>query len=616
MRLIIILCSIIAGLSIGFLITKTSSPNSNLSELKNKKVYFKYLTAPEKEFDLTDEYKQINLPHHWPKKTNNNFFAAYQIEFNMASLDYNLYSIYIPGYRHNMEIYINELFIGSTGVFSPRVTRNWRTPFLLSFNRTLLKSGKNKITIISGTTFSNSGYLSDIYINKSDLLSPHYQKQYLWSVIAVRIESAILFFSCLIGFLLFVSRQNKLYQLYAITAFCWALYCALMLVTYNPNSSPSLIGVLMQLCIVWFAYFFLRIINILSYKKNSTLNHFILINCSIISLLTLIKILFSINTDLIMNYLSSISAVLAFLYTLYVFFKISRNFSALQLILLTTNLSTWLLLMSYDLSKILNIMHSHTFYVHHSVFIYLVSFLVLIIEYDLKEKTTDVKREEQLLLHKEKETIRQNIHDGVASKLVSMVSSIKKTKKINRLDLEQNLHIALSDLRDVFTDNSKMTITLIDFFKKTKHEIGETFSLCEIKSNWTFQTNNPNTSIEDSLVKVPQKIVYAVTFNLEKIFCELAANIIKHSEANLVDVDFSLGTDVLVITVCDNGIGIPKDKLKAAFDKTLKKGTGLISIRNRVEHISGKLITTASKSGTKAQIYIPIEILYVNDGVV
>ena len=75
---------------------------------------------------------------------------------------------------------------------------------------------------------------------------------------------------------------------------------------------------------------------------------------------------------------------------------------------------------------------------------------------------------------------------------------------------------------------------------------------------------------------------------------ELINNVIKHSQADHVLVQMSCHQDVLTVVVEDNGIG---------FDQQNTTGIGLLSLRDKVRHLDGKLlIDSAPGKGTTVQM--------------
>jgi signal transduction histidine kinase len=83
------------------------------------------------------------------------------------------------------------------------------------------------------------------------------------------------------------------------------------------------------------------------------------------------------------------------------------------------------------------------------------------------------------------------------------------------------------------------------------------------------------------------------------IFKESINNIVKHSGATEVDIDFSLNDDELFLRVNDNGSG---------FDTAEENdGHGLVSMRTRSNDIGAHLeVLSARKHGTTVTLQVPV----------
>ena len=68
---------------------------------------------------------------------------------------------------------------------------------------------------------------------------------------------------------------------------------------------------------------------------------------------------------------------------------------------------------------------------------------------------------------------------------------------------------------------------------------------------------------------------------LTRVLRELVSNIISHSQARRVDIDFSLEGDRVDLTVTDNGIG--------RNPRAWSHGLGLGGVRKRVKQLGGEV---------------------------
>jgi signal transduction histidine kinase len=117
--------------------------------------------------------------------------------------------------------------------------------------------------------------------------------------------------------------------------------------------------------------------------------------------------------------------------------------------------------------------------------------------------------------------------------------------------------------------------------------------------------SQPHQSIAFSHRNVPATIGDNVTLCLFRVLQEGLRNASQHSDAGHVWVDLMGGPSGVTLTVIDDGTGFDADGVS--------DGLGLISMRERVESVGGKLeIRSTPGSGTRLTIIVPIQAAPVN----
>ena len=82
---------------------------------------------------------------------------------------------------------------------------------------------------------------------------------------------------------------------------------------------------------------------------------------------------------------------------------------------------------------------------------------------------------------------------------------------------------------------------------------------------------------------------------------ELLSNILKHAQANHVEIGFVFNATSMLISIADNGIGFDINSI----NKNDHPGIGLHSIKKRISLINGTCeIKSDSNTGTKVNIYL------------
>jgi signal transduction histidine kinase len=93
----------------------------------------------------------------------------------------------------------------------------------------------------------------------------------------------------------------------------------------------------------------------------------------------------------------------------------------------------------------------------------------------------------------------------------------------------------------------------------------------------------------------------SVALCLYRVAQEALMNAIKHSGARRISVDLTCDPSSVALTIADDGRGF-------VVDGVLNGGLGLLSMRERVESVGGRLEVHAPKSGTRVRVTVPIHL--------
>jgi PAS domain S-box-containing protein len=215
-----------------------------------------------------------------------------------------------------------------------------------------------------------------------------------------------------------------------------------------------------------------------------------------------------------------------------------------------------------------------------------------------QKKLKNLNTELTLVEEKERRRIAENLHDSLGQTLslayikLSSLASEEFTPRVEKTfsEISDLLNKAITESRTLTYDLSPpilYELGLIPAFKWKLEEIEEKYGL---KTLFTGEN---------------QKIGIKKEFNifLYRIVTELLNNAIKHSKADLVELEVKKEKKYYYITVRDNGIGFKKQLNKKA---TLNGGFGLLSIIERLDSIKGQLdIKSTIGKGTRATVIIP-----------
>lgn len=208
----------------------------------------------------------------------------------------------------------------------------------------------------------------------------------------------------------------------------------------------------------------------------------------------------------------------------------------------------------------------------------------------LKNKTT-LERGRNL----ERLRISEELHDGILARLFSVrfkwsfielsgtnINVEQHKTSINQLvDIETDIRNLAHDLRN---DLIWSELEFIDEIENTIRERSDYEGF-----RYTFKYN-------DGLQW--ENLTYLSKTNISRMLDEILQNIIKHSKATEVSIEFTVDRGLFAISVRDNGKGFRVN--------SLHKGIGLKNLKNRVKKLNGDM-TISSKIGygTSIRIIIP-----------
>jgi two-component system, NarL family, sensor histidine kinase UhpB len=210
----------------------------------------------------------------------------------------------------------------------------------------------------------------------------------------------------------------------------------------------------------------------------------------------------------------------------------------------------------------------------------------------------------QSRLEEERRSIARELHD----ELGQCVTAIKTigTAIANRTEEKS------ADTRD----NARTIVTVASHIYDVVHSIirqlrpsaldhlGLTDTLRDAVANW--RSRHPEIACELSLSGEIDGLGEAINITVYRIVQECLTNVIRHSEANRVDIDIGRQpvediADAVIVRVKDNGKGLPQR------DESEATSFGLMGMRERVQALGGELeISGAPGQGVTIRVVIPV----------
>jgi len=194
------------------------------------------------------------------------------------------------------------------------------------------------------------------------------------------------------------------------------------------------------------------------------------------------------------------------------------------------------------------------------------------------------------------QSIATELHDNVGQLLslttltLNSVNLNDKEKAIKKIDNSLTLvNKSIKELREL--------AKLLHGEQLVENGIGHAI---DQEINWLNKAGTYELKVNNQLVDLritsPDKDLIIL-----RLLQEIINNIIKHAQAERIQIDSYLEHNTLHLRVAENGIGFDPDIVK-----TKKSGMGLNSIYKRIEMINGKLaLNSAPGEGTSISIEIP-----------
>lgn len=201
---------------------------------------------------------------------------------------------------------------------------------------------------------------------------------------------------------------------------------------------------------------------------------------------------------------------------------------------------------------------------------------------------------------KERARIAHDLHDGIGG----LLSTLKMY-----LGILQKRVPAVATV-DVYRDATQLLDDTVAEVRKTAHnlmpELLLNHGLSEaVRIYCNAIQDDEGLKIDFQYYGFIGKLNSGFQLSLYRIIQELIQNILKHAAASLALVQLSQHNEFLDITVEDNGVGMPEEKIKQG-------GIGLQSIKRRVQELQGNFhISSTPGSGTT--IYIEFNLLQQKD---
>ncbi len=229
-------------------------------------------------------------------------------------------------------------------------------------------------------------------------------------------------------------------------------------------------------------------------------------------------------------------------------------------------------------------------------------------EEEIYQKTAHIEVQHRLMQYREMERlyIAQELHDSTLQELIGMDLHLQQAlSSMYTQPLEADTVLShLQEMREVLTSQIK---DLRAFCSELRPPALIPYGLEKaIRSHAdNFQEKHPQIQLKLDLMQDRLTLPEQVRLALFRIYQELLNNVTRHSNANEVQVQFTVNDDQVELAVKDNGRGfeVPSEWISMARRGHL----GLVGIRERADAVGGwSKISSSPEQGTEVQVVIPL----------
>lgn len=201
--------------------------------------------------------------------------------------------------------------------------------------------------------------------------------------------------------------------------------------------------------------------------------------------------------------------------------------------------------------------------------------------------------------HQQRLEISRDLHDSIGSQLTLMSSTLDSLKKSDKnsgkseekiSSLSTFVDLSISELRNTLWILNTDEVFLEDLHLKILNFINNASGAKE-DIKFTYQFN----------IKENVKLDSKVAANILRILQEIINNALKHSGAELIDIEMNQNLNNINLIISDDGKGFD-------FQNEKNSSFGLSNIQKRTDELSGTLnLETSAGQGTRYNIVTPLK---------
>jgi PAS domain S-box-containing protein len=209
---------------------------------------------------------------------------------------------------------------------------------------------------------------------------------------------------------------------------------------------------------------------------------------------------------------------------------------------------------------------------------------------EIEKQKIELHNHFNMMLEEEKSHIAREIHDELGSKMTAMKRILQQViQDIHPIGIPDQLSDKLKSVSNLIKDTSTITRNIISELRPAV--LDDLGLLAAIE--WQAEEFHKLTGIEYVVNCIGDngQLERNYSIALFRILQEALENVTKHSGASMVEIEYYNGEDEILLSISDNGHGLPADWSKKA------NSFGIRGIKERVNQLNGKIEFNITPSG-------------------
>ena len=598
---------IVALLAFGVLYKKMqATPPAGLVKIESMRFLDSDLSSPPALFDQNST--NVDLPHSLAAGDELKS-GWYEANFELTKPESGFWVLYFPRLGSDAEIYVNSQLVGLGSRMEEDASSLWQRPYYITMPHRVLTEGRNVIHVFAEVEPNREEVLYPLHFGPEGEFRQVFADHYFLSVSTYKLICGLLLFTAIgIGFVWYRRRQETLYGWFSLLCGIWAFHTAFQIMTEVPYglaldrwNGESVVFTALVAVIILFGN---RYTGKISDRFEIIVLLFLfgfgvaLIGLSVVA-----------HEFIWKNYLM-IPPLAALIISSVINLKRIQTSWPIPLVLFCFSLCFFTIGAIADAAGISSttLGYGPDSYIQFAapIFIVLVGSQLITdfatarneleilnssLESQIAERTLELRTqfkkitemEKQRVLTDERDRIMQEMHDGIGSHMISMLSLLNRELP-DRAVLEQTVRDALHDLRMMIDSLDADENDLSLAFGMYRSRLDHVLAGSEIKLNWQVM----------DIPEVDQFSPHTV-LQVLRIVQEAVTNTIKHAHASTITISTEVLSDEVVIRVEDDGSGWVGDHAQ---------GRGMNNMSKRAESINARFDVSTNGKGVSVQLFL------------